>query len=136
MPDLTLTRPAYRAILHAAAQAAPHECCGLLLGTRDARGVIVEEARAAANIAADPAAHFELDPQALFDALRAERAGGLCVLGYYHSHPNGRVGPSPRDESDAAGDGKIWAIAAQGDVTFWRSDSAGFTRLFYVIAGV
>jgi hypothetical protein len=32
----------------------------------------------------------------------------------------------------AAGDGSIWAIAAAGDVTFWRDDEDGFVALSYI----
>ncbi|MGL1446678.1 Mov34/MPN/PAD-1 family protein, partial [Vibrio parahaemolyticus] len=55
-----------------AARAHPHEACGLLYGT----GERIDDAEIVANVAADPARGFEIDPAALFAALRAERAGG------------------------------------------------------------
>lgn len=109
----------------AAAAAHPHEACGILLG----RGTRITEARATANVHPTPATHFEIDPQALIDAHRAARTGGPQVLGYFHSHPRGRAQPSATDRACAAGDGKVWAILAGGDVTFWRDGEAGFTAL-------
>ena len=98
-----------------AARAAPLECCGLLLG----RAGRVQEARPAANIAPDPARHFEIDPAALFAAHRAARDGGLELLGYYHSHPAGHPVPSATDCEHASGDHRVWAIVQRKEF-FWR----------------
>ena len=77
----------------------------------------------------NPANHFEIDPAALIAAHRAARAGGPQVLGYYHSHPNGRAEPSATDAVQASGDGRIWAIIAGGAVTWWRDAPHGFEPL-------
>jgi len=120
-----------RAALHTirahAKHAHPDEACGLLLGEGDR----ILEARPAANVAPDRTRHFEIDPQALIDAHRAERNGGPQVIGYYHSHPTGLAEPSATDRANAAHDRKIWAIAAAGDVRFWRDGEAGFEELSY-----
>jgi proteasome lid subunit RPN8/RPN11 len=108
--------------------AAPEECCGLLLG-REA----IEEARPAANVAPDPLRRLDIDPQALIDAHRAARAGGPPVIGYYHSHPGGPAKPSATDRALASGDGKVWAILGAGGVAFWRDDEHGFVSLSYTI---
>jgi len=107
---------------------APEECCGLLLGRE-----IIDEVRPAANVAPDRRHRFEIDPQALVDAYRAARSGGPQVMGYYHSHPAGPAGPSDVDRAMAAGDGKVWAIVAEGGVTFWRDEETGFAPLSYVV---
>jgi proteasome lid subunit RPN8/RPN11 len=117
------------AILAHAVQTAPEEACGLLLG-EDGR---VLEARPAVNVAADKNRHFEIDPQALIDAHRAERGGGPQLIGYYHSHPSGPPEPSATDRASAARDGKIWSIAAGGEVRFWRDGPAGFEELSYTL---
>ncbi|QIG54795.1 M67 family metallopeptidase [Altererythrobacter sp. BO-6] len=110
----------------------PHECCGILLG----EGACIARALPTRNVHAEPARHFEIDPQALIDAHRAAREGGPQVLGYYHSHPTGTAEPSATDQSMAAGDGRVWAIIATGEIRFWRDDAAGFQLLSYVeIAG-
>lgn len=108
----------------------PCEACGILLGEGD--GIL--DLWPTRNVHPAPETHFEIDPQALIDAHRAAREGGLQVVGYFHSHPNGLARPSATDAALAAGDGAIWAIAAAGRVTFWRAGGAGFTPLPYVPA--
>jgi proteasome lid subunit RPN8/RPN11 len=116
-------------MLHAAEEAAPEECCGILLG----RGSFIERAVATANVAPDRRDRFEIDPQALVDAYRAARAGGPDVIGYYHSHPRGPAEPSAVDSAMAARDGRVWAIVGQSGVTFWRDGERGFAPLSYVV---
>lgn len=95
----------------------PDEICGLLLGADN----VVEANEPCANVHPTPATHFELDPAALFRALRAARAGGPQVIGHYHSHPSGVAAPSPTDAAQAAPDGAYWLIAAGSDLTAWRA---------------
>lgn len=123
--DLELTSGALATLLEEATKAHPRECCGLLLG----HGARIERAVPAANVHPDPERHFEIDPAALIAAHRAARAGGAQVLGYYHSHPNGRAEPSITDQSMASGDGRFWAIIAKGNVTLWRDSPAGLVRV-------
>ena len=120
-----LTSGVTATLLEEAARALPHECCGLLLG----RGARVERVEPAANVHLSPHDHFEIDPQTLISAHRAARSDGPQVLGYYHSHPNGRAEPSPTDRAAASGDGRIWAIVAAGTVTWWRDQPGGFEAL-------
>ncbi len=112
-------------IQQAAAKAAPLEACGLLFG---ADGVV--RASVAANVADDPARRFEIDPGALIAALKAERAGGERVIGYWHSHPSGDATPSATDAAMAAGDGKIWVIVGADSVTAWRAGASGLYGRF------
>ena len=107
-----------------AANAAPLECCGLLLGS----GERIELAQPARNIADDPAIRFEIDPMSLLKAHKEARNGGPQVLGYYHSHPVGHPLPSAVDCDHASGDGRIWAIIAGEEVTFWRDEAEGFSE--------
>ncbi len=114
-----------------AARAHPYECCGLLFGTADH----VERACPATNVHPEPSRHFEIDPQVLIDAHRAARAGGPQAIGYYHSHPTGNAEPSAAGRAEAAHDGSVWAIAASGDVAFWRGGEGGFAALSYTVVG-
>lgn len=120
-----LTSGALTTLLEEATKAHPREACGLLLG----QGDVIEAALPCTNVHPAPEQHFEIDPAAMIAAHRAARAGGPKVLGYYHSHPNGRAGPSATDRAMAAGDGRIWAIVAGRGVTLWRDDPAGFVPL-------
>ena len=115
-----IARDMLETILAAAAADPGREICGLLFGTPD-RIVAVQPAT---NVAADPADSFEIDPAALFAALRAERAGGPAVIGHYHSHPNGRPDPSPRDAA-AAQAGRLWLIVAGGAARLWWAQPGG-----------
>ena len=128
--ELRIAAAALDAILAHAAAAAPEEACGLLLGA----GGRIAAAQPAANVAADKVRHFEIDPQALIDAHRAQRGGGAQLIGYYHSHPQGLPEPSATDRAMAAGDGKVWAIAAGGAVRFWRDGGDGFEPLSPALA--
>ena len=127
---ILITPASLDAIFTQAAEAHPHECCGLLLG----EGGRITHAHPTANVHPDPATHFEIDPAALIAAYKAEREGGPRILGYYHSHPNGRAEPSPTDRASAAHDGKVWAIAANGQVRFFRDGEDGFEALSYEVA--
>ena len=127
---IELTSGITATLIQEAVRAHPDECCGLLLG----QGGLVTEARAAANVHPDPATHFEIEPAVLLAAHRAARNGSLQVLGYYHSHPNGRARPSPADQAAAARDGRVWAIIAGGGVTWWHDLPGGFEPLPMPIA--
>jgi proteasome lid subunit RPN8/RPN11 len=121
--EIELTSGALATLREEATKAFPQECCGLLLG----QGARIERVVPAANVHPDPLRHFEIDPAALIAAHRDARGGGLQVLGYYHSHPNGRAEPSATDRAMASGDGRLWAIVAGGAVTLWRDQGvSGF----------
>ncbi len=97
------------------------EVCGLLFGTAGR----IEAAEECANVAANPARTFEIDPTALFAAHRRARSGGLAVIGHYHSHPSGLPVPSPRDAAQAMGDGAVWVILGDAAARAWRSVEVG-----------
>jgi proteasome lid subunit RPN8/RPN11 len=94
-----------------------HERCGLLLGS----GSVAVGFAPAANVAADPARHFEIDPAVLIAAHREARGGGAAVIGCYHSHPQGCAEPSATDAAMAASDGGYWLIVTGDDVQAWQT---------------
>lgn len=112
--------------IQAIAAADRAEVCGLLLGVAGR----IEAIAPAANVAPDPARHFELDPAALITAHRAARAGSAQIIGHYHSHPSGVAVPSATDAACAAPDGSLWLIVAGGDARLWvaQGDGAGGVR--------
>ena len=113
-------------MLRAAALAHPREACGLLLGSATGR---IEQSVETANVAPDPARHFEIDPAALIAAFKTERAGGLRLLGYWHSHPRGEAVPSATDRAMVLGDGRVWAIVAEQAIGWWQDTPDGFVAL-------
>jgi len=117
---IEISRTALDTILRECAANPEREACGLLFGHEQA----VLRAEPTANVAVRQADSFEIDPAALFAALRAERAGGPRVIGHYHSHPNGRPEPSARDAA-AAEPGKLWLIVAERQVRAWWAGEGG-----------
>ncbi|MBU3078396.1 M67 family metallopeptidase [Sphingomonas quercus] len=118
-----ISRSLAGALMARAAASPGREVCGLLLG---GPGRIVST-MPAANLAADPADSFELDPAVHIAAIRAARAGGPAVIGHYHSHPNGVARPSPRDAALAFDPLALWMIVTDADITLWRiRRGAGF----------
>jgi proteasome lid subunit RPN8/RPN11 len=73
------------------------EGCGLLAG----RAGVITHVFPAANVASNPATAYEIAPQEIFRRTREMRAARLELLGIYHSHPNGKNEPSPRDIESA-----------------------------------
>jgi len=124
--ETAVTSGAKATLLAEAAKAYPAEACGLLLGQRPG---LIEAVQPVSNVHPEPHRHFELDPAALIAAHRAARGGGPLVLGYYHSHPTGRPEPSRTDRDLASGDGRIWAIVADGAIGWWRDAPGGFEAL-------
>jgi desampylase len=118
---LFLTEALQKQIQSHARQAPDEEVCGLLLGRHNR----VAEILRCRNVAEDIAGSFELDPVALISAHKAARNGGLQVVGHYHSHPNRREGPSPRDQASASCDGAYWVIVTQQSLSAWRAVERG-----------
>lgn len=108
-----------------AAAAAPREACGLLFGDDGE----INTCSVTENVAGDPLCRFEIDPRALFAALRAERAGGPKLAGYWHSHPSGDPTPSATDAAMAEPDGKIWLILGGDRLTGWISRAEGLVEV-------
>nr|WP_245638331.1 M67 family metallopeptidase [Altererythrobacter ishigakiensis] len=123
--DIEVARQVVETIQREASLAYPHEACGMLLG----EGSRIATALPTVNFHPNPEAHFEIDPQALIDAHRAARQGGPQVVGYYHSHPVGTAEPSQTDQAMASGDGRVWAILADGEIRFWQDNPSGFEAL-------
>jgi proteasome lid subunit RPN8/RPN11 len=95
----------------------PHECVGLLIGRLESGRKTVAEIFPASNtwtadvgLTATEHEHslrdrFYLDPRDYMRADRQARAGGLDIVGCYHSHPDHPAIPSERDRVGAGGVG-------------------------------
>lgn len=76
----------------------PYECCGVLVGCRSGSGQTdVLDVWLVRNMAVDRRRRFRIAPEDLISAQRRARSRGLRVVGYFHSHPEGRPIPSDLD---------------------------------------
>ena len=135
---IRVARAAIDAIVAHAREAAPAECCGLLLGTAST----VAEAARMTNIADDPGSRFVIDPKDHIDGRRRARTRGHEVVGFYHSHPLSPARPSPADLAEAAYPGHLYVIVSLVDEPpdvrlFQLDEGAGrnFLRLPFVTVG-
>jgi proteasome lid subunit RPN8/RPN11 len=133
---LHLPDPLRRQLAAHAASTYPHECCGLLLGTRLPGGQVSAcDIFPAANTA-EPAHHadrYELDPQAFLRADRRAREVGAEIIGFYHSHPDHPARPSATDLS-LGWPGYLYLIAATTaagvtDLRAWLFDGGVATEV-------
>ena len=129
-----LARAARESVIAHARQAAPAECCGLLIG-RDQR---IEEARAARSIADRPT-RYRIDPQDHFDALREARQRGAGVVGFYHSHPSSAAVPSETDRAEATYEHHLYLIvgiaAEEAEVRLFAWENGNFHERAFVTVG-
>ncbi|NWH07986.1 MAG: M67 family metallopeptidase [Alphaproteobacteria bacterium] len=104
--------PLHLTLMRIAAQtAAPEEACGLILGhTEEAIAVVCAIAPSLNRAEGDRARSFAIDPDLQFRLQRDLRGGRESVIGVYHSHPNGKAEPSPRDAAMAFEAGFIWVV--------------------------
>ena len=131
---LTLSRSVHDAIVSHAREAAPAECCGLLIGAGEA---VTETARTR-NLSADPN-RFEIHPEDHIHSRRAARSRGLEVLGFYHSHPRSPATPSATDLAEASYPGDLYAIVSlrvdPAEVRLYRLDAGAFRELSWQLDG-
>lgn len=127
----TLRMPAdLLAAVRAHAEAAyPGECCGAMVGlpARDPAAVReVVRIVPVPNAAVGSGAEFLIPAEAVRALDRDATRDGLAVIGFYHSHPDGRAHPSHRDteaawpwysylivavSAGAAGEARSWRLA-------------------------
>jgi len=124
-----MSAQAERVMREVAAAAYPDEACGLLLGTVDAKGWQVREARRVDNVNTDRASdRFQLDPEAYQRIDREIRGSGVEIIGVFHSHPDCPAKPSPTDMQHAW-EGFVYPIVSvyQGvvaDIAYWEPQDA------------
>lgn len=113
------------AVVAHAREAAPAECCGVLIGTAAA---IVSAVRTG-NLSAHPS-RFLIDPADHVQARREARARGLAVVGFYHSHPHSDAAPSPTDLAEASYANHLYLIVGlageAADVRLYRFTGESF----------
>ncbi|MBS0469592.1 MAG: M67 family metallopeptidase [Proteobacteria bacterium] len=122
-------------ILRESEAAHPRECCGLIEGIRHGEGWRADRLHPAPNLSQD-ADRFEIDPAVHLETQRGARDRGTAIIGCYHSHPDGRPRPSPRDRAGALEKDFVWLIAGSGGVLAgFVFDGADFHPVPIVEAG-
>lgn len=107
MPPIRLHARVRAEILEHAREAAPRECCGLLVGD----GATIDECIRSPNLDTDPD-RYRLDPEVHIAANRRLRGTHRRVVGVYHSHPHSAAIPSHTDYLEAYYSDFIWVIVS------------------------
>ncbi len=82
----------------------PFEVCGVLVGSTDAEGVHIAEARNVENRETEmPRVRYQIAPEDLLRIQDESRSQGRDIVGFYHSHPDHPARPSETDRRIAAG---------------------------------
>lgn len=130
---LYFTEDALIRIKEHALSEAPKEACGVLAGTTENR-CTVTKTFSCTNVDKNPLSAYTIDPNELLKVINGieENKNGLELLGFYHSHPYSRAGPSQIDVERATWNGFFYAIYSfsRDEVRCWKwkEDRKGFTE--------
>lgn len=96
-----------------ALDAMPYEACGLLLGQKSGRVLVIRNCIFSKNMSAnDKRRSFEIDPELYLKLQRETRNRPIGVVGVWHSHPNGVANLSETDKAMSVEPGWIWLVSA------------------------
>ncbi|MCP4590166.1 MAG: M67 family metallopeptidase [bacterium] len=126
-PRVAVRNPLLRALKDQAEQSWPEECCGVLLGHAVGSVTHVTAFAPSRNVAlGDRRRRYQLDAQMLGEMLLDGRSSAECVVGFYHSHPDGAAIPSNEDREAAWFDKLYMIIAVQpsqpAEVRVWSME--------------
>jgi [CysO sulfur-carrier protein]-S-L-cysteine hydrolase len=94
---------------HALDAAAPRECCGFLLGEREAERLVVRRVLEITN-SVRTVGGFEIPDSEIRRVRRLAASWSIMILGVYHSHPDGQEGLSGIDRAAMAHSEWPWVI--------------------------
>ena len=98
---LKLSPTDYASLRRHGEQSYPHECCGILIGTRERDTRTVLTTIRCNNISESPHTRYHIDPRELIHAQGEAHDRGLDIVGFYHSHPDHPAQCSPTDLEQA-----------------------------------
>lgn len=118
----------------------PEECCGVLLGLRSRDAIQITDVLCAPNIAeGDRRRRYQIDWSVLFQAYRQAREGGERVVGFFHSHPDGKPSPSATDQAKALLDHLYLIVpvkdAVAGEPSGWFARDDAFDPCLLFVQG-
>jgi proteasome lid subunit RPN8/RPN11 len=102
----------YEAIRRHGEESYPHECCGILIGAREADSRTVKSVIRCRNRSDSARNDYHIDPRELIQAQREARDRGLEIVGFYHSHPDHPPRWSPTDLEQALWIGCSYVITS------------------------
>lgn len=109
-------------LLACARAAGTAECCGALMGSTDfASSWTITRMLELTNRSASSETEYLITSDDVRFAQRKARAAELDVVGFFHSHPNGRSEPSATD-LERAWPGYIYLILSGDALTAWTLD--------------
>jgi proteasome lid subunit RPN8/RPN11 len=135
---LTIQRNHIEEIIDQARRGYPYEICGLI-GGRDGLAYTVVSIP---NASLAPREFFEMERQAMIDAIMVLQRNNMEVIAIFHSHPDGDERLSEHDIQQATWPDVIYivvAVSAHGDVEFgvWEiRDGQAYAADVEVIDGV
>ena len=110
---IILTENQWLSMLADVQEKAPEEACGLLGGTGNRVFALVPITNGARSTS-----RFRMDPGEQLRAFQRFEAGGLEILGIYHSHPAGPTHPSETDIEESYYPDAVYLI--------WSKDNQGW----------
>ncbi len=117
----------------------PREAVGCLLGVWDQGALRLLHALPVENGHPFPENHFEVSPESVLWAENEAQRQGLALLGWYHSHPNGKPEPSEEDRRGAVPFWIFGIVSVRGEQTEVRfygffQESQRFEELEWAIS--
>ncbi|MCU4751014.1 M67 family metallopeptidase [Halobacteria archaeon AArc-curdl1] len=109
-PVLVVPDSVRKALVEAARDAGPEECCGVLGGAFDPQRSRVTSWYPAANAADQPRERYLIDPTVQLEIFERLEDSGEDIVGFYHSHPRGPPVPSQTDVDAAAWPDRSYVI--------------------------
>ncbi|MFX0066904.1 MAG: Mov34/MPN/PAD-1 family protein [Candidatus Hermodarchaeota archaeon] len=123
MAQLILPKELAEKIFIDVKQKAPEEACGVLGGRIEGEKSIVVTVYVCRNVSNKPKVTYSIAPEDLANAFTDIDSKGLEILGFYHSHPFGRVRPSETDKNGVTWHNEFYVISnLKKEITAWKWD--------------
>ncbi|TJY41378.1 M67 family metallopeptidase [Cohnella pontilimi] len=139
MPEAAiLPKEVERRLTDACRRRLPNETCGILFGTEAGAQVEVEEFAVIRNAARRPGESFAFLPEDWVSAYYEAQKNQRKIVGFFHSHPDGRPLPSVKDAKGWLPWGTYWIVGFSqhdSEIAAYTVSSAGDWRSLTVRAG-
>jgi proteasome lid subunit RPN8/RPN11 len=132
---LTIQRAAIEQIIDHARRGYPYEICGLIGGRDGLAHTVIP----VPNASLSPREFFEMERQAMIDAIISLQRQGLEVIAIFHSHPDSNCMLSDHDIDQATWPDVIYlviSVSAHGEIEIgcWEIEQgAGFAAGLQII---